>query len=80
MHELLQNIESIHTTSMGIDRIKKNLKLADIDVVKYCKEIILNPNAYIFREGKNWYVKLNDTVLTINAYCYTIITAHLLKE
>lgn len=34
---LLDNIDKIHTTEMGIDRIKKNLKLDTDDVVKYCK-------------------------------------------
>ena len=34
---LLNNIDKIHTTEMGIDRIKKKLKLDTADVVKYCK-------------------------------------------
>ena len=33
---LLSNMDKIHTTKMGIDRIKKNLKLDVDDVVKYC--------------------------------------------
>ena len=27
----------IHTTEMGIDRIKRNLKIDTADVVEYCK-------------------------------------------
>ena len=34
---LLSNIDKVHTTEMGIDRIKKNLKLDTNDVVQYCK-------------------------------------------
>ena len=34
---LTRNIDKIHTTEMGIDRIKRNLGLADFDVVEYCK-------------------------------------------
>lgn len=34
---LLSNINKVHTTKMGIDRIKKNLKLNTNDVVKYYK-------------------------------------------
>ena len=34
--DLLKNIDKIHTTSMGIDRIKKNLNIND-DVILYCK-------------------------------------------
>lgn len=78
--ELVEHIEKLHTTPMGIDRIKKNLKLDEVDVEMYCKEIVLNSSANISRQGKNWYVKLGDIVLTINAYSYTIITAHLLKR
>lgn len=33
---LINNIDKLHTTDMGIDRIKRNLKI-DNDVVKYCK-------------------------------------------
>ena len=34
---LLDNIDKIHTTEMGIDRIKRNLKIDTADVVEYCK-------------------------------------------
>ena len=40
---LLDNIVKIHTTEMGVDRIRRNLKLAeDVDVVDYCRQKILN--------------------------------------
>lgn len=74
---LLSNIDKIHTTKMGIDRIKKNLKLNIIDVVEYCKNKILDKNCDIYKQGKNWYCKTNDIIITINSYTYTIITAHL---
>ena len=41
-HTLLNNIELVHTTEMGVDRIKRNLKLETNDVVEYCKQKILN--------------------------------------
>ena len=34
---LLDNINKIHTTEMGVDRIKRNLKIDTVDVVEYCK-------------------------------------------
>ena len=34
---LLSNIDKVHTTEMGIDRIKKNLKIDTNDVVEHCK-------------------------------------------
>ena len=76
MNDLLNNIDKIHTTSMGIDRIKKNLKLDDIDVVLYIKELISNKNCNIYKQGKNWYCEINNIRVTINSYSYTIITAH----
>ena len=41
---LLSSIYKIHTTEMGIDRIKKNLKLNTNDVVEFCKNKILDKN------------------------------------
>lgn len=39
---LLDNIDKIHTTKMGVDRIKRNLKIDSDDVVKYCKNKMLD--------------------------------------
>lgn len=30
----------------------------------------------IFRKGKNWYIKTDGCTITVNAYSYTVITAH----
>ena len=76
---LLSNIDKVHTTTMGIDRIKKNLKIDINDVVTYCKQKILDNNCVIYRYGKNWYCEIDNIKITINSYSYTIITAHLIK-
>lgn len=76
---LLSNIDKIHTTKMGIDRIKKNLGLDADDVVDYCKEKILNKDCVIYKEGKNWYCEIDNIRITVNSYSYTIITAHRVK-
>ena len=76
---LLDNISKVHTTEMGIDRIKKNLKLNTNDVVEFCKNKILDKNCNIYKQGKNWYCEINNIKITINSYAYTIITAHLIK-
>lgn len=75
---LLSNIDKIHTTKMGIDRIQKNLKL-DNNVVEYCKNKILNKNCNIYKHGKNFYCEIDNIKITINSYSYTIITAHIIK-
>lgn len=76
---LIDNIDKIHTTQMGIDRIKKNLKLNTDDVVEYCKDLIMNRNCHIYQQGKNWYCEIDNVRLTVNSYTYTIITAHTMK-
>lgn len=76
---LLDNISKVHTTEMGIDRIKKNLKLNTNDVVEFCKNKILDKNCNIYKQGKNWYCEIDNLKITINSYSYTIITAHLIQ-
>lgn len=39
---LLDHIDKIHTTELGIERIKRNLKLDTQDVVAYCRNKILD--------------------------------------
>lgn len=77
---LLTNIDKIHTTERGIDRIKRNLKLNMDDVVVYCKEKMLDSNCNIYKRGKNWYCEIDNIRITVNAYSYTIITAHLMHK
>ena len=76
-NDLLNNINKLHTTRLSMQRIRRNLNLKDnINILNYCKLLILNKNALIYREGKNYYVIINNFILTINASTYTIITAH----
>ena len=77
-NELLQNLAKLHTTPMGVDRIRRNLGLGDDikDVVACCRAKIESSAAAIERKEKNWYCKINGCVITVNAYSYTIITAH----
>lgn len=77
---LLSNIDRIHTTEMGVNRIKRNLGLDTDDVVKYCKDKILDKKSNIYKSGKNWYCENNNIKITINSYSYTIITAHIIRQ
>ena len=72
---LIDNIDNIHSTKLGIIRIKNNLKLSTDNVVEYCKDKILDKNCYIYKKGKNWYCEIDNIRITINSYSYTIITA-----
>lgn len=80
-HELLINLDKIHTTELGAERIRKNLSLDNNidDVIEWCKKKI-EGSSNILREGKNWYAHADDFILTINAYSFTIITAHKINK
>jgi len=77
MHKkvLLENIEKIHTTEMGIGRIQKNLEI-DVEPVNYCVSKLKQDNSVVTKEGKNYYVNVDDCIITINSSSFTIITAH----
>lgn len=77
---LLDNIDKIHTTNMGIDRIKRNLGIDSADVVEYCKNRILDNSCNIYKKGKNWYCEAGNIRITINSHSYTIITAHIICD
>lgn len=76
MTDLIKNIDKLHTTELGIERIKRNLNLETDDVVQWCKSKILHKDTIIERRGKNWYAKADGCMITVNAHSYTIITAH----
>lgn len=75
-NELQINLDRLHTTELGVVRIKRNLSLETGDVVEWCKRKISSPDAVTKRNGKNWYVTIDGCIITINAYSFTIITAH----
>ena len=81
-NDLIENIEKLHTTPMGVERIRRNLELSDDvkDVVVWCRQKILDTDAEFIRQGKNQYVRINDCIFTVNAYSYTIITAKKVNE
>ncbi len=74
---LLSNLSHIHTTPLGIERIKKNLKSDCDDVVEYCKKKISDDNCTIYKSGKNFYCENDNIIITVNSHSFTIITAHI---
>jgi len=80
MNPLIANIDNLHTTKLGAERVRRNLRLDADDVVTWCKQQIQAPNCSALRKGKNWYAYINDCIITINAHSYTIITAHKIKR
>ena len=62
--ELLKNLDKLHTTELGVERIKRNLFLDTDDVVGWCKAKIDSVKAVITRSGKNWYVNIDNCIIT----------------
>lgn len=73
---LRDNIERVHTTSLGVIRIRRNLFLTEKDIEGWCKTHILAPGAKYERRGKNLYVTHDEYIFTVNASSFTIITVH----
>lgn len=69
------NLNRLHTTPLGEQRIRKNLKIDCADVVEYCQKIIADKNCNISKNGKNFYCEAEGVVITVNSFSYTIITA-----
>ena len=62
------SITDLHTTPLGVERIRRNLNLPEsLDVEDF---------ATFERKGKNWYVTAGHVRITVNANSNTIITAH----
>lgn len=76
VNDLLDHLDNLHTTELGAERIKRNLAIETDDVTEWCKNKITASDARITRNGKNWYISIDGCVITVNAYSYTIITAH----
>ena len=78
-NDLRNNIDKIHTTALGRERIKNNLNLNNTDIVVYCRNKILDSNCNIYKKGKNWYCEIDNIIITVNSNSYTIITAHIIE-
>ena len=78
--ELLDNLDEVHTTEMGVERIKRNIEVDVDDIVEYCKNKIKQDYSVFERKGMNYYVTVDGIIITVNASSYTIITAHKEKK
>ncbi|MEE0902726.1 MAG: DUF3781 domain-containing protein [Methanobrevibacter sp.] len=77
MHKevLIENIDKIHTTEMGVGRIQRNLGISE-EPVSYCISKLKQENSTVTKEGKNYYIEVDDCRITVNSSSFTIITAH----
>ena len=76
---LFDNIDRIHTTAMGVDRIKKNLSLNEVDVVEWCKSKIMSKKAEISKQGKNWYICILDSRINMTRLAPLLREPHIFQ-
>lgn len=65
-NDLSLNLDKLHKTKLGVERVKQNHELETDDIVKWCRQAI-SQSEEITTMGKNWYVHTDDAVITINA-------------
>ena len=60
--ELNDNIEKLHTTELGLIRIKKNLSIDEGDILSWIKGKIGDSKSLITRKGKNFYIEIEAPI------------------
>lgn len=78
---IITNLNRLHTTPLGVERIERNLCLrcACEDVLGKISAVICGDNTLFYRRGKNIYVEGEGCRITVNASSLNVITAHRLK-
>ncbi|MDR1540321.1 MAG: GNAT family N-acetyltransferase [Clostridiales bacterium] len=74
MQGLTANLDKLHTTDLGAERIRRSLNLQTDDVVLWCKEFVKQADI-IIGQGRNWYAYGRGMVVTVNQKSFTIISA-----
>ena len=77
-NHILDNIDKIHTTEAGAERVRRNLCLTCGEVAGWCRDAVAGADL-IIGQGKNWYAYKGGSVITVNAKSFTVITAHRIK-
>lgn len=73
---VISNIDKVHTTRLGKERIINHIKIDENDIVDYLKNKIQDDKCSVFKRGKNYYCDIDDLRITLNSFNYCIITAH----
>lgn len=58
-----------------LEEYKKNLEISE-EPVSYCISKLKKESSKVDKQGKNYYVEVDDCRITINSSSFTIITAH----
>ena len=72
---LLAALPRLHTTPLGLTRLRRNLCLSeDTDPVAFCRDLLSREDCTVLHLGKNLYCRAENVLLTIHARSYTLIT------
>ena len=72
---LLAALPRLHTTPLGLTRLRHNLCLSeDTDPVAFCRDLLSREDCTVLHLGKNLYCRAENVLLTIHARSYTLIT------
>ncbi len=69
---LRMNVDKIHTTTLGYERIERVLNYNDN--IDYIKNAISNYKSTIIKNGKNYYIEYDNVIICVNSKSYTVIT------
>ena len=69
---LRMNVNRIHTTELGYERIGRVLNYNDN--INYIKNVITDYKSNIIKNGKNYYIEYNGYNICVNSNSYTVIT------
>ena len=72
--DLTINIEKISLSEDTYNRIKNQLNLNKRQIIKYCKNKILDNECNIYRDGKKFYCEGENLKIVINAINYEILS------
>ena len=56
-NDLIENINKIHSTELGIIRVKRNLELKTNDIINYCKKFTKGADNIKKKEKFGMYIK-----------------------
>ncbi len=79
-YELLYNHRLIKASPDTCNKIKQNVNIDTDDVTRYCKKLIFDKKARYSKNDGNWYVHIDNYVLTINTSSRIITAVEKIKK
>lgn len=73
---LKDNIDLINIDELSINKIKRCLNVFENPVL-YIKKIILNENSKVIKNGRVYFISLNNVMVSIDSVTYKILSAAL---